>query len=103
MLRQDATLQGVALLLRHRAHVQQVSRLLVHGLLQLASIDQPDVGDGRPRRLPRILVVEPPFERAQNLRPVIVERACGAFSDDQSRRDRDSHVRGGTLSGVAPL
>jgi hypothetical protein len=74
VLAQDATLQRVTLLTAHRGDVQRVGRLLVHGLLQLSAVDQLEVGHRRPRRFPRILVVEAATQRGQNLRPIIVER-----------------------------
>jgi hypothetical protein len=46
MLGEDATLQGVALLLRHRAHVQRVGRLLILGLPQLPAVDELHVETG---------------------------------------------------------
>jgi hypothetical protein len=59
VLRQDAALDRIALLPRHRRDVERIARLFVRGLLQLAPIDQLDVGDGRPRRFPRLLVLQP--------------------------------------------
>ena len=59
MLRDDAALQGVTLLPRHRAHVQRVRGLLVHRLLQLPAIDKLNVGDGYSSGLAASLSLSP--------------------------------------------
>ena len=84
MLGEDAPLQGVPLLPRHRAHVQGIGRLLVLGLLQLPAIDKLDVGDGYRSGLAGVLVGEPAAQRGQNSRKIIVERGRCAFSDGES-------------------
>jgi hypothetical protein len=74
VLREDATLERVALPTAHGAYVERIIGLCVRRLLQLAPIDQLDVGHCRPRRFPGVLVLEPAAQRGQNLRPIIVER-----------------------------
>lgn len=71
MLGQDAALQGVALLPRHRGDVQGIGRRLVRRLLELPAVHELDVGHGRPRRFPGVLVVEPAAQRSEDLRPVV--------------------------------
>ena len=71
MLREDAALQCVALLARHRRDVQRVRGLFVLRLLQLPAVDEVHVGDGRPSRLSGVLVLEAAAQRGQNLRPVV--------------------------------
>jgi hypothetical protein len=44
MLHEDAALERITLLPRHRRNVERVSRLLVRGLLQLAPAHELDVG-----------------------------------------------------------
>jgi LytB protein len=93
VLREYAALQCVALLARHRRDVERVGRLLILRLLQLPAVHQLDVGHGRPRRLPRVLVVEAAAQRSEDLRPVIVERACCAFAVEVARsRGVDAHL-----------
>ena len=78
VLREDAALQCVALLARHRAHVEGICGLFV--LRLLAAVDELHVGDRRSSRLPGVLVGEAAPQSGQNLRPIIVERAGCAFS-----------------------
>jgi hypothetical protein len=74
VLREDAALQRVALLARHRRDVERNGGLFVRRLLKLTTVDELHVGDGRSSRLPRILVGEPAPERGEDLRPVVFER-----------------------------
>jgi hypothetical protein len=76
MLAQNAALQRVALLAGHRSDVERVSRLFVLWLLQLPAVDQLHVGNGYGGGFAGILVLEPAAQRREDLRPVIVERAC---------------------------
>ncbi len=86
MLLEDAPLQGVTLLARHRAHVERVSWLLVHGLLQLAAVDELNVGNRRPRRPSGVLVLlQAGAERGEDIRPIIVQRG-GALPDARAPR-----------------
>jgi hypothetical protein len=80
MLREDATLQRIALLPRHRADVQRVGWLLVRGLLQLPAVHELDVGHGRPRRFPRILILEAAPKSGQHVRKIIVQRGRRTLS-----------------------
>jgi hypothetical protein len=87
MLAEDAALQGVSLLPRHLTDVQRIlDRCLVGWLLQLAAIDELDVGDRRSRRFPRALVLEPSAQRGQHSRKVVIQRGyetAGAGSQMQ--------------------
>jgi hypothetical protein len=111
MLREDATLQGVALLARHRRDVERIrARGLVSRLLKLTAVDELHIGDRRPSRLSGISVLEAAPKSGQNLRPIVVERAGCAFADPRmgsraqivpagvrARGARFAFVRTGTL------
>ena len=97
VLGEDATLQSVTLLGGHRRDVERVGRRLVRGLLQLAPIDQLDVGHGRPRRLPSILVLEPAPKSSENSGEIIVERRSRALVPAGNGQSGTP-----TLAGVAP-
>jgi hypothetical protein len=73
MLTQDALLQRVPLLARHRSDIERVARLFVLRLLQLRAVHQPHVRDRGATRLARILVCEPPSQRLKDGRPVVVQ------------------------------
>jgi hypothetical protein len=81
MLGEDAPLQGVTLLPRHRAHVERVSRELVVGLLQLAATDELHVGDGDSGGFPGVLVLEAAAQRGQHGREVVVQCGRCALAD----------------------
>jgi hypothetical protein len=80
MLAQNAALQGVALLQRHRGNVQRIGWRLVRRLLQLAPVDELHVGDRRSSRFSGIFVLQPASQRGENSRKIIVQRRPAARS-----------------------
>jgi hypothetical protein len=76
----------------------------VLGLLQLPAVHQLDVRHRCPRRFPRVLVVEPATQRSEDLRPIIVERSCCAFSYGPRKKTRPAGERASRGMGrwVAP-
>jgi hypothetical protein len=97
MPREDTALQGVELFPCHCADVQRVSRLLVHGLLQLAAADQLDVRHGRPRRLSGVLVLKAAAEGGQYGREIVVKGGRRSVVVERARRPLSGGYGGGVV------
>ena len=81
ILGQKAAPQLVALLARHRRDVEWIAAggLFVLLLLQLAAVDELNVTDRRSSSFGRLPCSDAGSKRSQNVRPVVVERECGAL------------------------
>jgi hypothetical protein len=96
VLREDATLERVALLTAHGAYVQRICGPFVRRLLKLPAVDELHVGDRRPSRFSGISVLEAAPKSGESLRPIIIERGRCALSDAHAL---DAHPPG--VAGVA--
>jgi hypothetical protein len=78
MLRKKPLFKPIPLLDRHRSDVERILGSFVRRLLELAPVDELNVGHGRPRRLPGVLVLEAAAQSGQHSREIIVESGRGA-------------------------